>query len=80
MPALVIVQAVPDGPSMPSAAAPVDVTLPVLVMVRGLFVLPRVTGPLMLVLIVLPLTRASCCCWLTKGVIGSGLVTEGAAP
>src|ERR1700720_3869985 len=50
-PAFVIVQVVPVPPSMPSAD-PVEVTVPVLVMVRGLSAVPRTTGPVVLLLIV----------------------------
>jgi hypothetical protein len=51
-PAFVIVQVVPVPPSMPSAD-PVEVTVPVLVMYRGLSVVPRTTGPVVPLLIVL---------------------------
>src|ERR1700686_3100477 len=50
-PAFVIVQVVPAGPSMPSAV-PVEVTAPVLVMYMGLSAVPRTTGPVVLLLIV----------------------------
>jgi hypothetical protein len=50
-PAFAIVQVVPVPPSMPSAD-PVEVTVPVLVMYRGLSVVPRTTGPVVLLLIV----------------------------
>ena len=52
LPAFVIVQVVPVPPSMPSTPEPVEVTLPVLVMVRGLSAVLRTTGPVVLVLIV----------------------------
>jgi hypothetical protein len=42
---------VPLPPSMPSAD-PAEVTVPVLVMVRGLSAVPRTTGPAVLLLIV----------------------------
>jgi hypothetical protein len=51
-PAFVIVQVVPVPPSTPSAD-PVEVTVPVLVMDRGLSAVPRTTGPVVLLLIVL---------------------------
>ena len=50
-PAFEIVQVVPVPPSMPSAV-PVEVTVPVLVMYRGLSAVPRTTGPVVLLLIV----------------------------
>jgi hypothetical protein len=46
-PALVIVQVTPAPPSTPSFV-PVDVTLPVLVMVSGLLAPVRARGPLVL--------------------------------
>jgi hypothetical protein len=52
MPAFAIVQVVPVPPSMPSED-PVEVTVPVLVMERGLSAVPRTTGPVVLLLIVL---------------------------
>jgi hypothetical protein len=51
-PAFVIVQVVGAPPSMPSAE-PVEVTVPVLVMYRGLSAVPKITGPVVLLLIVL---------------------------
>ena len=42
-------------PSMPSAV-PVEIALPVLVMSRGLSALPRITGPVVLPLIVLAIS------------------------
>jgi hypothetical protein len=48
----VIFQLVPEAPSMPSAPEPVDVTLPVEVIVRGLSVFAKTTGPVSAVLIV----------------------------
>jgi hypothetical protein len=43
---------VPAPPSMPSAD-PAEVTVPVLVMYKGLSAVPRTTGPVVLLLIVL---------------------------
>ena len=51
-PAFEIVQVAPVPPSMPSAD-PVEVTLPLLVMNRGLLAVLRTTGPVVLLLIVL---------------------------
>ena len=53
LPAFVIVQVVPAPPSMPSTPEPAEATVPVLVMDRGLSAVPRTTGPVVLVLIVL---------------------------
>ena len=53
VPLFAIVHDVPIGPSTPSAPAPVDVTVPVLVMVSGLSPAARTTGPVILLLIVL---------------------------
>ena len=57
MPAFEIVQVVPAPPSMPSAE-PVEVTVPVLVMYKGLSAAPRTTGPVVLLLIVLDMVYA----------------------
>jgi hypothetical protein len=54
VPALFIVHVAPVLPSTPSALEPVEVTVPVLVMERGLLAAFRATGPVVLVLIVLP--------------------------
>jgi len=53
LPELVMVQVIPAPPSMPSFPAPLDVTVPVLVMLSGSSAWPRTTGPVLLVLIVL---------------------------
>src|ERR1700693_2201434 len=52
VPLLAMVQTVPAAPSMPSAA-PVEVTWPVLVMLSGLSAVPRETGPVVMLVIVL---------------------------
>ena len=51
-PAFEIVQLVPAAPSTPSTD-PVEVTVPVLVMYKGLSAVPRITGPVVLLLMVL---------------------------
>jgi hypothetical protein len=50
-----MVQVVPVGPSTPSFPVPVEVTLPVVVIVSGLSVGASTTGPVTLVLMVRPL-------------------------
>jgi len=49
---LVMFEFVPVAPLMPSAPEPVEVTLPVAVIVKGLPVVFKTTGPLIAVLIV----------------------------
>src|SRR5664280_1170305 len=61
-PAFVIVQAVPVPPSMPSAD-PVEVTVPVLVMYRGVSAVPRTTGPVVALLIVVAIGLFSIVGW-----------------
>src|SRR3977135_530732 len=48
-----MVQVVPDAPRMPSTPEPVEVPVPVLVMVSGVSTVRRTTGPTVLLLIVL---------------------------
>ena len=55
VPLLVIFQAVLASPSIPSTPVPVEVMVPVLVMVRGLSEGPRMKGPLIALLIFVPL-------------------------
>jgi hypothetical protein len=52
IPLLVMAQAVPDAPSMPSMLEPVEVIFPLLVMLRGLLVELRTYGPMIALLIV----------------------------
>ena len=54
LPALVIVHAVPVAPLTPFVPEPVEVTAPVFVTNKGLLAALRTTGPVVLVLMVLP--------------------------
>src|ERR1700722_5116553 len=57
VPLLTMVQAVPAAPSIPSLFAPVDVIVPVLVMVSGSSEGPRVKGPVIALFIFRDMVR-----------------------